>query len=491
MYQLSKISIDSSTADESSEKIDVWLSSKIQQSLLCDDMPINNLINEGNALLSSYIASTELSSVLFILIRKIIHEPIEVEVEKAEAIVEVKEEIKPAIKVHQGLEEKIKAKKASQKQKKETKGISIPKFSTKKKKKVIKKKVVKEVVPVPETELVLEWQTQQHIPATDQFIAIIPKLVNNLELSFDERFHFIHMGANRLFRNSLLTAGEILGDEFSFEMKITILLNFVGVQESRIPDYLKMERFIIMCICSFYCVDSPQTLSDGDPSICLLLTEAIYNYCSTKVDKNCLFLQLSFFDLEIGTFQSDMKSCAFRLLRAVKQLTILFDIYGYKIKEWIKKIFIFTTDVYSTAIAQYITHEADCIFENNSSFDIVIHHFLPYIESCKEFNKKLFDCKEDLETTDKILQAYKLIVKLEQVLQKMLVKTNHILDLESELSVEEHRIEAKRKLFNQIIKFLEENCLQSAVESANLDTLKIILVSLNVYNKELNKIIYN
>ncbi|EFO98232.1 hypothetical protein CRE_15443 [Caenorhabditis remanei] len=426
--------------------------------------------------------------------------------------------------------------KASLKKKGKLQALKKKKKKVKDSKKKIKPKKKEKVIPViveppppvvdATVDMIFEWWTQTDIPHHEQFMFIIPKSrVPNMEARLDELYHVGFMKNRKLLKAALSCLDTVFYDKTSFSMKIDLLLLINEIEDRKMSKELIFERFILENIARNFNLNGRIRNIDSDArSITLILSQTIQTFCfqPDMGERTKLLIQLSFFDIEyLGSFP-DIRVTAARLEKALNHISLLQFLYKEEISEWTRKTYLYLLDLFSTILAHEITKKSNFMTNYSpeqkvepicTSFKKVVQKLVTLVLSQIvqlfpilhfRVSREVFETQEDWSATNKVSFSFYIVGILEEEIdvifslfkfqscvffQSIIKKVEEMNSETRDMSLDRSAMQATKVILTELDAYLQEKCLESAVESGNLESLRSLAATIVKHNKRLERVV--
>ncbi|CAO4387045.1 unnamed protein product [Caenorhabditis nigoni] len=382
--------------------------------------------------------------------------------------------------------------KALKKKKKKTKG-SKKALKLKKKEKIVPV-IVEPPPPVVDAtvDMIFEWWTQLDIPPHEQFMFVIPKSrVPNVEAKFDELYHVGFMKNRKLLKAALSCLDTVFYDKTSFAMKIDLLLLINEIEDRKMSKELVFERFILENIARNFNLNGRIRNIDSDArSITLILSQTIQTFCfqPDMGERTKLLIQLSFFDIEyLGSFP-DIRVTAARLEKALNHISLLQFLYKEDISEWTRKTYLYLLDLFSTILAHEITKKSQYM-TNYSPENKVEPICVCFKKVVQKVSREVFETQQDWSATNKVSFSFYIVGILEEEIDSIIEKVEEMNSEARDMSLDRSAMQATKMILTELDAYLQEKCLESAVESGNLESLRSLAATIVKHNKRLERVV--
>ncbi|CAB60331.2 RING-type E3 ubiquitin transferase [Caenorhabditis elegans] len=384
---------------------------------------------------------------------------------------------------------------ALKKKKKKTKSSKI-KVEPKKKEKVVPE-IVEPPPPIVDAivDMIFEWWTLIDLPHHEQFMFIIPKSrVPNIDARLDELYHVGFMKNRRLLKAALSCLDTVFYDKTTFAMKIDLLLHINEIEDMKMSKELIFERFILENIARNFNLNGRIRNIDSDArSITLILSQTIQTFCfqPDMGERTRLLIQLSFFDIEyLGSFP-DIEITAARLEKALCHISLLQFLYKEDISDWTRKTYLYLLDLFSTILAHEITKKSNFMtnYSPENKVGPICASFKKVVQKLVSVSREVFETQEDWSATNKVSFSFYIVGILEEEIDSIIEKVEEMNSEARDMSLDRSAMQATKVILTELDAYLQEKCLESAVESGNLESLRSLAATIVKHNKRLERVV--
>ncbi|CAI5454818.1 unnamed protein product [Caenorhabditis angaria] len=490
-YDTSSISSeeDVENKEETSQQ---WVYRHLVQFTNCEDISAKTLVDGDCSPLIQLLTDMTQTKTLFITVTK----PVQADLSTTVVEPPPAPVVLPPKKVKS--QKKLKKPKRRKKRKLKKKGKEDKKGKKSKKDKkndvpLIPEPVLITMDNVPD--MIFEWISEQEIPNADQFLFFIPKSkVPNTEASLDELYHVGYIRNQRHLKAALKCLEKVFREKLTYAMKIYLLLQINGIDDLKIPKDLVFEKFIIDNISRNYNIDGRIRNIESDArSITLILSQTLQAFCNLpdSTDRARLLIQLSFYDIEFLSEFPEIHVTSARFEQALDHMSLLQFLYKEEVTEWNRKTYLYLLDLFSTILAHEITRKSN--FMTNyapekkvgpicASFKKVVQKF---VSVCRE----IFETQEDWAATNKVSFSFYIVGILEEEIDSIIEKVEEMNSESRDMSLDRSAIHATKVILSELDVYLQEKCLESAVESGNLESLRSLAATIVKHNRRLERVV--
>lgn len=186
-----------------------------------------------------------------------------------------------------------------------------------------------------------------------------------------------------------------------------------------------------------------------------------------------------------------VSTTANRLDRALDNISILQFLYKDHVNRWNRKTFLYLLDLFSTILANYIAKKSQCLKEAclNEHLGPICQNFSIVAKKFVSVSREIFEIQEDWAATDKMFMSFHIVSILEEEIDSIIEKIREMNSESRDMLMDRSAIQASQTILGELDAYLTEKCLESAVESGNLDSLRSLATTIVKYNRRMERVI--
>ncbi|PIC20749.1 hypothetical protein B9Z55_025833 [Caenorhabditis nigoni] len=209
------------------------------------------------------------------------------------------------------------------------------------------------------------------------------------------------------------------------------------------------------------------------------------------VERTKLLIQLSFFDIEyLGSFP-DIRVTAARLEKALNHISLLQFLYKEDISEWTRKTYLYLLDLFSTILAHEITKKSQYMtnYSPENKVEPICVCFKKVVQKLVSVSREVFETQQDWSATNKVSFSFYIVGILEEEIDSIIEKVEEMNSEARDMSLDRSAMQATKVILTELDAYLQEKCLESAVESGNLESLRSLAATIVKHNKRLERVV--
>ncbi|ULT84476.1 hypothetical protein L3Y34_013268 [Caenorhabditis briggsae] len=134
--------------------------------------------------------------------------------------------------------------------------------------------------------------------------------------------------------------------------------------------------------------------------------------------------------------------------------------------------------------SQYMTN-----YSPENKVEPICVSFKKVVQKLVLVSREVFETQEDWSATNKVSFSFYIVGILEEEIDSIIEKVQEMNSEARDMSLDRSAMQATKVILTELDAYLQEKCLESAVESGNLESLRSLAATIVKHNKRLERVV--